>query len=194
MNFWTNPMNQTRAVRLSQTPWSRTVVKLLVLASLVVGGVVAASNSPEVAKGVAWLLSRVQGVSVLDQDQSVGTPLQVRADVAETLKALAALPAPLVQGVSDEAGALDTESLARKIIASSELGRGLDTVLADLASRQNADGGFGEDLRSYRDHAWRGRGESTASQTAWALLAYHAAGESASPAVERAVRWLVGRP
>ena len=42
---------------------------------------------------------------------------------------------------------------------------------------QNADGGFGEDLRSYRDASWRGRGESTASQTAWALLAYHAAGE-----------------
>jgi squalene-hopene/tetraprenyl-beta-curcumene cyclase len=55
---------------------------------------------------------------------------------------------------------------------------------------QNPDGGFGEDLRSYRDGSWRGRGASTASQTAWALLAYHAAGED-GPAVERAVRWLV---
>src|SRR4029077_13925305 len=32
---------------------------------------------------------------------------------------------------------------------------------------QNADGGFGEDLRSYREATWRGRGASTASQTAW---------------------------
>jgi len=55
---------------------------------------------------------------------------------------------------------------------------------------QNEDGGFGEDLRSYRDPAWRGRGASTASQTAWALLGFHAAGEH-GPAVERAVSWLV---
>jgi squalene-hopene/tetraprenyl-beta-curcumene cyclase len=59
-----------------------------------------------------------------------------------------------------------------------------------LEQVQNEDGGFGEDLRSYRDPEWRGRGASTASQTAWALLAFHAAGEE-SPAVQRAVQWLV---
>lgn len=47
-----------------------------------------------------------------------------------------------------------------------------------LELHQNADGGWGEDCRSYDDAAWAGRGESTASQTAWALLALHAAGES----------------
>ena len=46
-----------------------------------------------------------------------------------------------------------------------------------LGERQNRDGGWGEDLRSYDDPAWKGRGESTASQTAWALLALLAAGE-----------------
>jgi squalene-hopene/tetraprenyl-beta-curcumene cyclase len=59
-----------------------------------------------------------------------------------------------------------------------------------LGRVQNDDGGFGEDLRSYDDPDWRARGESTASQTSWALLALHAVdalGESA----ERAVRWLV---
>ncbi|HZT91136.1 MAG TPA: squalene--hopene cyclase [Gaiellaceae bacterium] len=59
-----------------------------------------------------------------------------------------------------------------------------------LSSVQNPDGGFGEDLRSYRDVRWRGRGASTASQTAWALLALHAAGET-GPVVDRAVRFLV---
>jgi squalene-hopene/tetraprenyl-beta-curcumene cyclase len=59
-----------------------------------------------------------------------------------------------------------------------------------LESIQNEDGGFGEDLRSYPDAAWRGRGASTASQTAWALLALHAAGEEGA-SVERAVEWLV---
>jgi squalene-hopene/tetraprenyl-beta-curcumene cyclase len=59
-----------------------------------------------------------------------------------------------------------------------------------LTKVQNEDGGFGEDLRSYRDPTWRGRGASTASQTAWALLGLHAAGENGAT-VERAVRWLV---
>jgi squalene-hopene/tetraprenyl-beta-curcumene cyclase len=58
-----------------------------------------------------------------------------------------------------------------------------------LLAHQNADGGFGEDLRSYQDPAWRGRGASTASQTAWALLALLAA-EPHCEAVERGVAWL----
>jgi squalene-hopene/tetraprenyl-beta-curcumene cyclase len=59
-----------------------------------------------------------------------------------------------------------------------------------LEAHQNEDGGWGEDCRSYDDPAWIGRGDSTASQTAWALLALHAAGER-SAAVERGVSWLV---
>jgi squalene-hopene/tetraprenyl-beta-curcumene cyclase len=60
-----------------------------------------------------------------------------------------------------------------------------------LEGCQNPDGGWGEDLRSYVDRAWRGRGESTASQTAWALLALLAA-DGHSPAVKRGVEWLAG--
>jgi squalene-hopene/tetraprenyl-beta-curcumene cyclase len=60
-----------------------------------------------------------------------------------------------------------------------------------LLRHQNSDGGFGEDIRSYRDPAWIGRGESTASQTAWALLALHAAGHATADAARRAVGWLV---
>ena len=59
-----------------------------------------------------------------------------------------------------------------------------------LDTHQNEDGGFGEDLRSYRDPSWRGRGASTPSQTAWALLALMAAGERGDTA-RRAVVWLV---
>jgi squalene-hopene/tetraprenyl-beta-curcumene cyclase len=60
-----------------------------------------------------------------------------------------------------------------------------------LERHQNPDGGWGEDGRSYDDPGWIGRGESTASQTAWALLALHAAGEGSSPAARRGVEWLV---
>lgn len=60
-----------------------------------------------------------------------------------------------------------------------------------LELHQNEDGGWGEDMRSYDDPAtWSGRGASTASQTAWALLALLAAGESDSRATERGIRWL----
>ena len=61
-----------------------------------------------------------------------------------------------------------------------------------LEEHQNDDGGWGEDLRSYVDPAWAGRGDSTASQTAWALLALLAAGERESVATERGIRWLAG--
>ena len=63
-------------------------------------------------------------------------------------------------------------------------------AVAWLEHHQNPDGGWGEDLRSYRDPEWIGYGASTASQTAWALLALLAAGER-SEAVERGVAYLV---
>lgn len=59
-----------------------------------------------------------------------------------------------------------------------------------LGSTQNEDGGWGEDLRSYHDKAWIGHGVSTASQTAWALIALLTAGERDSEPVRRGVAWL----
>jgi squalene-hopene/tetraprenyl-beta-curcumene cyclase len=72
----------------------------------------------------------------------------------------------------------------------------IQRAVAWLEAHQNPDGGWGEDMRSYDDPGLAGRGESTASQTAWALLALLAAqqGGSAGPedaAVERGVRWLI---
>ncbi len=60
-----------------------------------------------------------------------------------------------------------------------------------LVSHQNADGGWGESCASYDDPALAGVGPSTASQTAWALLALLAAGQAESEAVRRGVRYLV---
>ncbi|HEY3282890.1 MAG TPA: squalene--hopene cyclase [Armatimonadota bacterium] len=44
-----------------------------------------------------------------------------------------------------------------------------------VAAHQNADGGWGESCASYQDPAQRGVGPSTASQTAWAMMALLAA-------------------
>ena len=63
-------------------------------------------------------------------------------------------------------------------------------AVAWLEAHQNEDGGWGEDLRSYDDPSLAGQGESTASQTAWALLALLAAGEAGETAAARGVRWL----
>ncbi|MZH42204.1 MAG: squalene--hopene cyclase [Nitrospinae bacterium] len=60
-----------------------------------------------------------------------------------------------------------------------------------LESHQNEDGGWGETCQSYAEPSLRGRGQSTASQTAWALLGLLAAGEEHSPVVEKGVRYLI---
>ncbi len=60
-----------------------------------------------------------------------------------------------------------------------------------LVSIQNPDGGWGEDAESYRlDYKGYERAPTTASQTAWALLALMAAGEVDNPAVRRGVEYL----
>lgn len=61
-----------------------------------------------------------------------------------------------------------------------------------LKSRQNADGGWGEDNLSYHDPALRGtHAFSTAFQTAWAILGLIAAGEIDAPEVEAGVDYLI---
>ncbi len=62
-----------------------------------------------------------------------------------------------------------------------------------LLAHQNGDGGWGETVASYDDESLAGKGDSTPSQTAWALLGLIAAGEAAHPAVDRGVDWLLRR-
>jgi squalene-hopene/tetraprenyl-beta-curcumene cyclase len=64
-------------------------------------------------------------------------------------------------------------------------------AVAWLKSAQQTDGAWGESCRSYDDPAWAGRGEPTASQTAWALLGLIAAGEATSPEVRAGIEWLL---
>ncbi|MEU6266141.1 squalene--hopene cyclase [Saccharopolyspora shandongensis] len=68
--------------------------------------------------------------------------------------------------------------------------RALRRAVRWLEDHQNADGGWGEDLRSYDDPEWIGRGDSTASQTGWALLALLAVGRHDTDAVRRGVQYL----
>jgi len=66
-------------------------------------------------------------------------------------------------------------------------------AVAWLDSVQQASGGFGEDIRSYSDPAWRGRASfATPSQTGWALLGYVAAGNAEDRGARKAADYLCG--
>ncbi len=60
-----------------------------------------------------------------------------------------------------------------------------------LRSVQNPDGGFGESVLSYYDPALKGKGKSTASQTAWGLIGMLATAGRDDPAATRAAAWLI---
>ena len=60
-----------------------------------------------------------------------------------------------------------------------------------LRSVQNADGGYGESILSYYDASLKGKGKSTASQTAWGLIGLLAVVGPNDPSAERAVAWLI---
>lgn len=64
-----------------------------------------------------------------------------------------------------------------------------------LIKCQNPDGGWGETCESYKDRSLKGKGESTASQTAWALIGLLAAGDGtgtyAWEAIDRGVQYLI---
>jgi squalene-hopene/tetraprenyl-beta-curcumene cyclase len=65
-----------------------------------------------------------------------------------------------------------------------------------LRAHQNEDGGWGESCLSYTEPAWRGRGPSTASQTAWSVLGLLAVARAdrsvqADPGLARGVTWLI---
>jgi squalene-hopene/tetraprenyl-beta-curcumene cyclase len=102
-------------------------------------------STPAASRGVRWLI---------DQQEADGSWFG-RWGVNHVYGTGAAVPALLAAGVSP---------------AHECIGR----AVRWLEEHQNDDGGWGEDPRSYDDPHWIGRGPSTASQTAWALLALQA--------------------
>ncbi len=81
--------------------------------------------------------------------------------------------------------------LAALPVAGEDMGQSyVRRAVAWLEACQNEDGGWGETCHTYEDPALRGRGPSTASQTAWALMGLVAAGEHGSEAVRKGIRYL----
>jgi squalene-hopene/tetraprenyl-beta-curcumene cyclase len=60
-----------------------------------------------------------------------------------------------------------------------------------LESCQNSDGGWGETCETYDNPATKGIGDSTASQTAWAVMALCACGDLDRASIQRGLRFLL---
>jgi squalene-hopene/tetraprenyl-beta-curcumene cyclase len=60
-----------------------------------------------------------------------------------------------------------------------------------LESCQNDDGGWGETCATYENPAVKGIGESTASQTAWAVMGICACGDLERSSIDRGLRFLL---
>src|SRR5205085_2116496 len=60
-----------------------------------------------------------------------------------------------------------------------------------LESCQNDDGGWGETCATYDDPSAKGKGESTASQTSWAIMGICACGDLNRSTVQRGLRYLL---
>jgi squalene-hopene/tetraprenyl-beta-curcumene cyclase len=60
-----------------------------------------------------------------------------------------------------------------------------------LRSVQHDDGGFGESCNSYEKPDLMGRGDGTASQTAWALLGLITVVPSADASIQRGIKYLI---
>ena len=84
---------------------------------------------------------------------------------------------------------------ALSLVAPATHRREIERAAAWLVSCQNADGGWGETCFSYNDPSLKGQGDSTASQTAWALIGLLAAGDAtgqyALASIERGVQYLI---
>jgi squalene-hopene/tetraprenyl-beta-curcumene cyclase len=88
-----------------------------------------------------------------------------------------------VYGTSGALRALETVSLTAKEFC--------QRAVTWLRAVQKADGSFGESLWSYTDPTTKGRGNSTASQTAWGLIGLLAGAQADDPAIQKAVAYLV---
>ncbi len=88
-------------------------------------------------------------------------------------------------------GALSALALVAPQTYKSSIERGATWLL----KCQNPDGGWGETCRSYNDSSLKGKGKSTASQTAWAIIGLIAAVEAkaiiALPAIEKGINYLL---
>ncbi len=117
--------------------------------------------------------SMLRALDYLKREQEADGPWFGRWGVNYVYGTAAALPA--LAAIGEDMGA-------------PYIGRACDWLIG----RQQSDGGWGESCASYMNHASAGRGATTASQTAWALMGLLAANrEKDRDAIERGCLYLI---
>ena len=162
------------------------VRRLLLMTALLVPLITFAQLSPSVQKALDWLSAQIQGASLTGEGNAAGTVLQTRAEVAQTMRTLATLPAPLGDGIVNgpiDPVAADTETLSRRILVGSMGGLDYSALLQELLKHRAADGGFGGAQGT----------PSSVLDSAWAVLALTSAGRGADVPAASARRYLVGQ-
>lgn len=139
-----------------------------------------AALAPEVEAGLQWLTQQVQADGRLSaEDASQATAVQARAETHETLS-LAGRVVQALRSAVGQPGDDVTELLARRAVQLALAETPDPALLAQLATRQNADGGFGS-----------GTGyASSPIDTAFALLAYSRSGALSGQQVASALGYL----
>lgn len=124
----------------------RTVKQFLVGVCALISSAAALAQtqmSPEVTRGVAWLQSQIQADGTLTAAPNpIATAEQSRAEALHTLSVLGSPSSVLVTKVAAP-GDNGTEYLARRVVSLTAAGQPQPTVLTELLSRVNADGGIG---------------------------------------------------
>lgn len=143
---------------------------------------IGASGAVNANPAVTWLAYQAQADGSYSTAADVATPFQA---TAETLTAFASVPgAPRPH---DALAFLNsdpytgTEQLSRRIVAGVQTGYAVDALVAELASHQNEDGGFGELAGC----------SSSVQATAHALAALGQAGYSDPDAIASALGFLM---
>ncbi|HXA47916.1 MAG TPA: carboxypeptidase-like regulatory domain-containing protein, partial [Burkholderiaceae bacterium] len=98
--------------------------------------------------------------SLQNETHSIATPLQSRAEAAQTLQMLATLPSALANNIN-ASPERNTQYLARQIISLNASGIDTSRYLTAMLQQQNTDGGFGGSFAYSSDTV----------NTAWAVLA-----------------------
>ena len=145
-----------------------------------------ANLSPQLQRAVDWLAAQVQFVAVSGEADSVANPVQVRGETVQTLRLMSRMPAPLADAVyahDEGAPQIDTETLARRVLAGVPNSRDVTALLQSLRERRNADGGFGGGP-GYR---------SSSLDTSWAVLAFAQGGQAAAAEAVAARQYLTSQ-
>jgi squalene-hopene/tetraprenyl-beta-curcumene cyclase len=152
-------------------------------------------NTADVTARVLEMLGRLRGSSIDPEIFAALTPERVEKAIAYLIREQESDGSWFgrwgVNYIYGTSGVLAALALVAPDRHRQSIQRGVEW----LVQSQNPDGGWGETCESYKDASLKGKGDSTASQTAWAVIGLLAAGdgigEYAWEVIDRGIKYLI---